>query len=91
MVLGGNERFPPSSEDEDSVPKGSQKAVLDEKCGRAQNRQGLPVLPEERSRACDGGWKSAGERHIAGLAWQETLERAKARRGAGCQTTSARY
>jgi len=91
MVLGGNGRFPPSSEDEDSVPTGSQKAFLDEKCGGAQNRQGLPVLPEERSRACDGGWKSAGERYIAGLAWQETLERAKARRGEGCEKTSARH
>jgi hypothetical protein len=51
----------------------------------------LPVLPEERSRACDGGWKSAGERYIAGLAWQEKLERAKARRGAGRQKTSVRH
>jgi hypothetical protein len=45
-----------------------QKAFLDKKCREAQNKQGLPVLPEERSCACNGGWKSTGDQHIAELA-----------------------
>ena len=45
-----------------------EKALLDEKCWGAQNKQGLPVLPEERSCACDGEWRSTGEEYIAGLA-----------------------
>jgi hypothetical protein len=66
MMLHSNRRFPPSSID-DSVPTGSKKAFLDEKCWEAQNKQGLPVLPEGRSCACDGGWERTGERHIAGV------------------------
>ena len=45
-----------------------ERVFLDEKCWGAQNKQGLPVLPEERSCACDGEWKSTEEEYIAGLA-----------------------
>ena len=45
-----------------------EKAFLDEKRWGAQNKQALPVLPEERSCACDGGWKITGEQYIAELA-----------------------
>ena len=45
-----------------------QKAFLNEKRWGAQNKQELPVLPEERSCACNGGWKSTGDQHIAELA-----------------------
>ena len=56
IMLYGNRSFPPSSKDEDCVPTGSMKRhFFDEKCKRARNKQGLPVLPEERSCACDGG------------------------------------
>ena len=67
MMLHSNRRFPPSSID-DSVSTGSKKAFLDEECWEAQNKQGLPVLLEERSCACDGGWRRTGERYIAGVA-----------------------
>ena len=32
------------------------KALLDEKCTRAQNKEGLPLLPQEQSCACGDGW-----------------------------------
>jgi hypothetical protein len=40
MVLCGNGSFPPLSKDEDSVPTGSKKAFLDEKCaGRTEQAE----------------------------------------------------
>jgi hypothetical protein len=45
-----------------------ERVFLDEKCRGAQNKQGLPVLPEERSCACDGEWRSTEEEYIAKLA-----------------------
>ena len=58
----GQREFSAVAEDEDSLPKGEHvKALLDEKCKRAQNKQGLPLLPQERSCAREGGWKRTGE------------------------------
>jgi len=67
VMLYSNDCFPPWSKEEDSASTGSKKAFLDEKCWGAQNKQELPLLPEERSCECDGEQKSARKRYIAGL------------------------
>jgi len=38
IMLCGNGSFPPSPDDEDSVPTGSKKAFLEEKCWEAHNK-----------------------------------------------------
>ena len=67
VMLFSNESFLPPSRERDSVSTGSQKA-FHEKFWGAQIKQGLPLLPEERSCASDGGWKGTGEQYIAGTA-----------------------
>ena len=67
IMLFRNESVLPPSKEGDSVSTGSQKA-FHEKFWGAQIKQGLPVLPEERSCACDGGWEGTGEQYIAGAA-----------------------
>ena len=68
MMMCGNGSFPPSPKDEDSVPTRSKKAFLGEKCGGAQNKQKLPLLPKEQACAGDSEWKSTGKQYIPGLA-----------------------
>ena len=67
IMLFRNESFLPPSKERDSVSTRSQKA-FHEKLWGARFKQGLPVPPEERSCASDGGWKGTGEQYIAGAA-----------------------